>query len=340
MSSNTNIIDIRTIADFKTVSFSGYKIADVRKCMYNDLLQQKLESVIHWSTELIVSGHISDVWNILVIFISRHILLANPKLSIYLESKYNDYRILIKNDAELGVLEIRNNMSMRELIAEICAVILFSPRKPGIESVKIDKEDEFNIYSMSAKCYAPDTSFAQQIIRKNDPKELWIAINELSYHIHESEIHKPDMMKAIHWVEWVLEFNVICKRNKTKCVCEPRTTYSVDSRYQSDIIWLLWDTLILYAEKRDNKIVGKIVRSLAGLFGVEYNETVAKKRKSLLYFAMNVLTEPVIDMSIRIIDNINIAYCNVAIEKIHEIYRDKKSSEKGTMKYLYDASVI
>ena len=333
------IIDLRGINEFKTITFSGYKLSDVKKCLYNDILQLKLESASNWCVELICSGHIHDVWNIFVLFISKHILLANPKIPIYVNEKYNVYCILAKEEEELGILEIRNNMKVRELIVEVCAVILFSPRKQSMELMKIDKQDDFNIYNMSTKCYAPNTTYAQPIFRKEDPHELWIAINEFAYHIHESEIHKPDIMKALHWVEWVLEFNIICKKNKTKCVCEPRNNYLVDMRYQTDIIWLLWDTLILYANKKTNKIIARIIQSLNGLFCVNYSEIVAKKRKYIIYHALSVFTEP-IDLSVRIIDQININYCNVAIDKIHELYKDKKENEHGHMKYLYNANIL
>ena len=340
----TNIVDNRATNVMKLTSFSGYRISEVKKCMYNDILQQKLESACNWGSELICSGQIDEVWNIFVLFVSKHVLLANPKLPIYIEERYNTYKNLVNTEMEMstteewGKLEIRNNFKVRELIAEVCAIILFSARKPGIEFIKINTEDEFNVFNITKKCFAPNTSFAKPIMRNEDSKELWIAINEFSYQINNMDNHVPDIMKSIYWIEWVIGFNIICKKNKTKCVCEPRIKYKVDSRYQVDIVWLLWDALLYYSEKRGG-IYFKIIQGLSSMYCIEYSDTVAKKRKTILYHAVMILTEP-FNMGVKIIDSNNLMYCDVAIQNIHEVYREKRVNEQGLMKYLYDPNIL
>ena len=59
--------------------------------------------------------------------------------------------------------------------------VIATTRHP-YEEVKID-ESYFQIDNISSKLKAPDVSFAGNNFKKDDPKELYIAINELAYSV-------------------------------------------------------------------------------------------------------------------------------------------------------------
>ena len=67
-----------------------------------------------------------------------------------------------------------------------------------------------------------------------------------------------NMMTACYWVEWIVEFETICKVRKEKCKCERRSNMPVDSKHQMDIIWIVWDVFLRESEKR-SKILQKII---------------------------------------------------------------------------------
>ena len=69
---------------------------------------------------------------------------------------------------------------------------------------------------MSNKLKAPSVSYAQCVYRKDDPKELFIAINEFAYHISQES---NNALQACFWVEWIMEFQKICAKKKEKCLC-------------------------------------------------------------------------------------------------------------------------
>ena len=72
------------------------------------------------------------------------------------------------------------------------------------------------------------------------------------------------------------------------------------------------------------KILRKIINSLCNLFTLKYTSACKNKRKNILYFAINLLTEH-INYNIPI--NLNLEYTNQIINKINNLYKDIKFNE-------------
>jgi hypothetical protein len=333
MQDSSDINDIRTSAQFKGISFSKYKKTEVRTQMIETMLKGRIEHACNWTAELICAGHFGDVWENILYYMAKHIHLGNPKMAIYLEMRYEVFRNIMGQGHYLNELEVRNNDKIRKLFAEVICILATSPRKPSFESVKINREEEFDMTQMTDRLKAPFVKYAESIFKKGDPKELFIAINEFSYCI-SGDNNNNNMITAFYWIEWVVEFDILCKKRKLPCMCEKRTNYPIETKYRKDIIWLIWESILHYSQSKNNPLVDKIINSLLRLFCIKYTTAACKKRRYMLYYAVELLTEPM-NSSVEIISD-KLVVQNVT-NKINEVYKQiKKNEEAPKTDYLFN----
>jgi len=327
---NSEINDLRSPSLFKGISFSKFKKTEVRKQFIENMIKLKIEPACYWAAELICAGHYMDLWEAILHYTGKHIHLGNPKLVVYLEMRFNVFKNIMSQGHYTNELQLRNNPTIRKLFAEIISTLTFSNKKHSFESIKINRLEEFDMTQMTERLKAPSRKYAEELFKKEDPTELYIAINEFAYNISNDNLN---MLSASYWIEWVIEFDIICRKRKESCYCEKRTEYNVENKYQKDIIWIIWDALTLYSKRRQNPFIEKIMGSLLNLFCIKYTTGSCKKRRYLLYFAVALLTEPVptqIDISTKkdMIQNV--------INKINEIYKQiKKNEESPGTNYLF-----
>ena len=179
---DNEINDIRGENEFKGTTFSKYKKADVRKELLNCLKNGKIEPACYWTAEIVCAGHYPELWDVILTFVSKHIHLANPRLCIYLEMRYEAFKGIVANGYIGNELRMRNNFKIRSLFAEIMCVLCNSKKKYSLEGIKVKKTD-FDSTAMTDKLKAPNVSYASEVFLSGDPKELFIAINEFAFHI-------------------------------------------------------------------------------------------------------------------------------------------------------------
>jgi hypothetical protein len=323
MNDSNEINDIRSPCDFRGITFSCYKKSDVRNELINSMSSSKIEPSCYWSAELVCSGHYLELWDIIITFVSKYIHLANPKLPLYIEMRYESFKSIISNGYVGNEIRLRNHPKMRSLFAEIICVLANSKRQHKYESVKIKKKEEYDIATMSQRLKAPRVDYAQEFFRERDPKEIFIAMNEFAYHISRDS---KNTLLACYWVEWIVEFETICKAKKEQCRCERRSHIPVDDKLQFDPIWMIWDMIIARSSQTDDysQLTQKIINSLLRLYCVRFTPGVRKKRRYLIYFAISLLTTEY-DVRIEMINDRLVI--ETAIENINSVYKQIKQHE-------------
>jgi hypothetical protein len=331
---NCLINDIRD--SFKNITFSKFQKSKARDELIKSLCDEKIENACYWSAEFICSGHYLELWDIILYFVYKYIHNGNPKLAIYLNMRYNNFETIINNGYGQNILVLRNNDKIRRLFCEIICVLCYSLKKNVICEIKLDKHESFDIASMSERFKAPNVSYIEYILKDDDPKELIIPINELVYNLINKNI-----INVYYWLEWIIEYENICKKKKKKCACENRSFAPKGSSH--DIIWIIWDILLYYSDpsltsrtynihnynsnnnnNNNNEIKYKIIKSLLELFVIKYSNNVKKKRKYIMYFAFALLIEqnPLNSALITHPEKIE-----AIVSKIDNIYKDIKKNE-------------
>ena len=330
MADETEINDIRESGAFKGISFSKYKKTEVRNQMLENITKGKIEPACYWCAELICAGHYTDVWESILYFTGKHIHLGNPKIVLYLQNRFEIFKNIVSQGHFLNELQLRNNPTIRKLFAEMISTITLSNKKNSFESIKINRIEEFDMTQMTERLKAPDTSYIEPILKKEDPKELFIPINEFLYHISQNN---KNMLSACYWIEWMVEFDMICKKRKEPVYCQRRNFVNVEKKYTRDIIWILWDGLLYYSKESKNTFIEKLMQGLIDIFSIRYTTASCKKRRYLLYFAVSLLTEPV-QTNIELMPNKPLIQ-NI-VDKINSIYKQiKKNEESPNTEYLF-----
>ena len=317
----TTISDLRMANEFKGITFSNFKNSDVKKELLKSLMEEKIEPSCYWSAEMICSGHYSDLWDTIILFYTKYIHLGNPKIAIYLDMRIETFKEIVNNGYTTNELQLRNNSKIRKLFCEIICILCLARRRHSYDIIKI-KDHDYDMTKMTEKLKANNLTYGEENFKEEDPKELFISINELSYNLSKNN---ENIINSCFWMEWIIEFERRAKRKKEKLECERRAKIKVDSKYQKEVIWIVWDIIINESQKR-SKIIQKIIKSLLSIFCLKYASSVVTKRKFILYFAItlicenpNIKCEIIAEKNREIIENVT--------NKIDQIYKQIKKSE-------------
>ena len=122
---------------------------------------------------------------------------------------------------------------------------------------------------------AHNIEYGSRLFRDEDPKQLLIPINELAYHII-----KKNTIDCCYWIEWIIEYELTCRKKKIKLSGNRRDFAPSDC--QRDIIWIVWELLLEYSIAY-SPIANKTVRALLDLFKIKYTSNTKRKRKHVIY---------------------------------------------------------
>lgn len=322
------INDVREQRHFKGITFSEFKKTDAKNELLTSLYKSKIEPACFWSAELICAGHYADLWDTIIGFYTKHIHIGNPKLITYLDLRITNFKDIISNGYIDQELRLRNSDKMRKLFCEVMCVLCEAKRRHCYAEVKVKKED-FDLTHMTERFKAPNVKFAEDIFVKDDPKELFIAANEFAFNLSETG---KNCVNACYWMEWIMEFENICKQKKEIFKCERREFADVDPKCQMDIIWIIWDIFLEEAAKR-NTLVQRIVNSALNIFCLRYRTGCHKKRRLIMYFIIEVFTEPFSTEEEIVKDKAKILVITRNIDKIYK--QIKKNEHSPGTDYLY-----
>lgn len=281
------INDFRKAADFKKVTFSGYQKTDVLSALQKSILDNKVEEACHWAGEMLVSGHLMECWDRLILIHSKNINVANPNLPFYLWSRFVQAIQIIQDEKYHGEksLNLRNNQECRNHLTDIVTIMTLSPKNKIKNVPKVTNED-FRLDYFEGKLEAKNINLLEKIIKHNDPSEINIVVNELSF---QMTARTGNLDKALYWLNWILEWEKLNIKKSDGFNCAIRVRKYIKPQYHHDIIWMIWDVIFQEASIRSNDELNKQLIGLFKLFKYNFTSPGKRKKTPLIIHAIDLL---------------------------------------------------
>ena len=268
---------------FKTTSFSNFKKNELCKKLQNSIYYNKREEAFFWTCEMLCTNMLLEIWDTYFILMSKYIHIHNPKLPLYIEKKYSEFREIVGQDD--NIQHVRNSRKLRIIFCSITTVLSCAEKLTILDHLQ--HKFLFKIESLYDNLKAPNTTFVNLVYRQGDPVEYLIPFNEFIYHLTETK-QKVDI---IYWLNWIIEYDNLCRKKKKIIGCVSRDIYQNSRKnLETNIIWIIWDTLfaIIQKDKYSQNMIN-IVNSIYNLFTVRYCVSVNKKRISLICHTIEMI---------------------------------------------------
>lgn len=277
------IVDNRTEADFKKLTFLKHKRTQVFKQLEKNIYNGDVEQSAHWTAELLCSGYLSELLDFFAITYSKFININNPIFPYFLMQAYVDCN-KIKNEKRYlqNPIEIRNNEKIRTIVCRIAICLTTSVKgAPNLFTLaKLSNQDFQEPYFKSK--LVQTQNYLAQIAKDSDNPQIIIVGNQIV-----NSIVLKDISKVVYWISWILQWEKLkLKENKNIFVCQPRMFEGVDSKFYCDITWFIWEIIINIPTHNENK---KHIIALLKLYSHEFTKPKRTIRIPIMLNAIMIL---------------------------------------------------
>lgn len=338
-SNNLYISDLRKVETFKTHLFGGYLKSDVLTLLEKKILESQIESACYLAYQLLVSGHIKSLWDKLQLIAYKQV--RNPELLKWIYYKNCEiYRILNKYKRPEELLPIRNSQLVRNIITEFVVILTTSAKKDKIELLKKKPSAaSFDISRFYTELKNKDNYIVKDITGPNDTQEVCYVANELAH----SMINK-NIQKSMYWIEWLLQWEKQNIKKFKKFEVQSREINGIDTKYQRNIIWLIWCVILYVKSLSQDKLRSfygsqytKLDETLDFIwlsYLYEWKPAMRNKKMILIYLYINYLLNPQ-DMTISMLGIKMKEYLKILLLVQEKLFiKIREQCHVGPMNYL------
>ena len=308
------IIDTRTTKDFKIDTYNKFKKKDVLKLLYSQIKNHNIDNSNHWAAELIISGHIVELFEKIIEFYIIEISLKNPKYIIYLWKQYEQFTEIVNSLDD--ILHARNVLEIRNMFIDIITTITLCGQYtlPKIEKINALEISQFS----NIRILFTNKDFLVTFIKSNDTPEIFTPINEIINHIKAPRNSSSDMI--MYWLSWLVNWETeYIKKNNIGALAE-RSNDKVEKIYWRDFVWLLWEIVIHEAKLRNNETINEIVNKNYRFYVYYHNKKNKFKKLYFLIYSISIFIKP-LDTSTNIYGNFeNYSKIILATANVNSLY--------------------
>lgn len=265
---------------FKTLTYNNFKKTGVKNKFVSYLTEENIEQANLWCAELVSSGHYLFLWETIFEYTCVNIYIANPKVWMYIKKKYILFKDkIMRADNEL---HLRNNSEIRNLFFDVVSVICLSNKEKLIIPKEFNKTLN-NITEITSHFKADNLHYVVKYFKENDPKEIYIFLNEYIYNLENKNFYM-----SVMWLKWILDYNKQCTKKKVRLECDERfNNEHMKESLKRHCVWILWDIVIDKSKK--NTLHHELIGILNDMFMIQIEETKILRRVHLIILATKVL---------------------------------------------------
>ena len=140
-----------------------------------------------------------------------------------------------------------------------------------------------NITEITSYFKADNLHYVVKYFKDNDPKEIYIFLNEYIYNLENNNFYM-----SIMWLKWILVYNKQCAKKKVRLECDERVDFEgMKETLKKHCIWILWDIIIDKSNK--SQIHQDIIKVIYDMFVIQIDEPKIMRRLSLIILATKIL---------------------------------------------------
>ena len=323
------IQDRRTEQYFKKTTFCGYKKTKVVDALKKNILLGNIEKASLWATELHISGHTRQLFDIILDIYLKEINTSNIQL---LPIIYYDY-MKILNIKIKKQLYLRNNQYSRNHVHNLISYLTFSSKNKLHKLPKIKPED-FNAQIMKNHMISSDRNSINKYISVYDHKDIIIPVLEIYTNIIQKNNAKS-LDNCLYWIAWLVTYEK--KFHKGYIKCNYRINNRIHEKESYDFIWIIWNIffdIVNQDKSPQHKIKKKYIKCLYNLYTKNYKHTQKTKKISIIIMVLTIIIDPhphihynkhiITDKHnitrIKIVSNINYQYIDIQNNTPEHIY--------------------
>lgn len=276
--------DCRELKDFKVNTINNIKNTEIKKELIKCLIDNNYDSSLYWTMEILCSCNFLLLWEIFFYMITNIINVSNVKLIVYIYNKYEKFKQYINNcNSENEILDLRNNIEIRNIFCDIVIFICNSQKSFILDYNKLNIKG-FTFDNIQNFFKAPNVNYVNNYFKDNDPKELYIILNEFLYHLSEK-----NNIECFKWIYIYINYYNLCKKNKKILLCEHRKNIELSETFNTNLkqhpIWILWSIILEKSNSLNNK---KYINILFIFFKIQLTIGKIKSRIGLLFLSISI----------------------------------------------------
>lgn len=278
------IIDQKKPNDYNKITISEYLKKNVVDTLEKSINLNKLEDACIWAVELHASGQFDKIWDKLILIMSKDINTSNPHLPEYFYKIYQKYKKVYESFKKQYIIETRNNQEIRNAIMDIITILTLSKKNNTLNNSvfpRVGKSD-MNPIQIKKNIKTSDMYLINNFINGNEPSEICIALNEISYHIRNWN----PVVNIFFWIKWLLFIEKEKGKNNIAFVCDEIDISDVEKKYHTDWVWILWKILLNESKFRKSSNLTNQIISLYKIFKINYKKSTKDRKMFIIYNAV------------------------------------------------------